>query len=288
MSIQDEITRINNAKNNIINSIENKGVNIPELTSIDGISTYIDEISGSSNIEIPLSIEKGGTGATTLVEAKTNLGIDEKLDKNNPIINGNVNFFSAPTKIVSKTYDGNEFTILMAGVNATDNLWIGSNGYAIPLTTHKGSTIISAGLGGKIRVMIPDPEGVENGVIYDIVHKGMIGKKIWGGQNESTGTWSQWSSGSITIPELSNYTLIGVYINEIIDPILCFVAGSGVVGISGTYSSSANIQQKIREFHASRSGNKLTWVKCNAITHRNNSNHSDSENLVVNTIIGVI
>lgn len=44
MSIQSEVERISSAKNNIINSIESKGVDVPSGTSISDLYLYIDQI----------------------------------------------------------------------------------------------------------------------------------------------------------------------------------------------------------------------------------------------------
>lgn len=44
MSIQSEVERISSAKNNIINSIKLKGVEVPNGTSISNLYSYIDQI----------------------------------------------------------------------------------------------------------------------------------------------------------------------------------------------------------------------------------------------------
>lgn len=46
MSISSEITRLQNAKASIKTSIENKGVEVPSATTLDGYSSLIDSITG--------------------------------------------------------------------------------------------------------------------------------------------------------------------------------------------------------------------------------------------------
>ena len=46
MSVQSEITRLENAKNSISTAITNKGVTVPSGTKLDGMATLIDSISG--------------------------------------------------------------------------------------------------------------------------------------------------------------------------------------------------------------------------------------------------
>lgn len=62
MSVQDEITRLENAKTAIVSSIESKGVEVPDGTTLDAMSEYIDQIE-----EIETSVTKYGAkgdGAT--------------------------------------------------------------------------------------------------------------------------------------------------------------------------------------------------------------------------------
>lgn len=50
MSIQSEITRINDAKTAIKASIEGKGVTVPDNTMIDGMSALIDDIESYKTV----------------------------------------------------------------------------------------------------------------------------------------------------------------------------------------------------------------------------------------------
>lgn len=45
MSIQEQISRISDAKNDIVNSIQSKGVSVPDGTKIDALPTYVDAIA---------------------------------------------------------------------------------------------------------------------------------------------------------------------------------------------------------------------------------------------------
>lgn len=44
MSIQSELSRISNAKNDIANAIRSKDVNVPENVKVDKLSEYTDNI----------------------------------------------------------------------------------------------------------------------------------------------------------------------------------------------------------------------------------------------------
>ena len=59
MSVQSEITRLENAKAAIKAAIEGKGVTVPEATLLDGMAALIE------------SIEAGGGGAKVYIEQKT-------------------------------------------------------------------------------------------------------------------------------------------------------------------------------------------------------------------------
>lgn len=71
MSIQTEITRLENAKADIINAINNKGVNVPNNVLLNDVSNYILQIQGveryltqdiEDGTESPfLSMEDNGT-----------------------------------------------------------------------------------------------------------------------------------------------------------------------------------------------------------------------------------
>lgn len=50
MSIQSEITRINDAKGAIKASIEGKGVTVPDNTMLDGMSALIDDIESYKTV----------------------------------------------------------------------------------------------------------------------------------------------------------------------------------------------------------------------------------------------
>lgn len=49
MSVQSEITRLQNAKTALKTAIENKGVTVPSSTKLDGYATLVDNISGGGN-----------------------------------------------------------------------------------------------------------------------------------------------------------------------------------------------------------------------------------------------
>ena len=49
MSVQSELDRINEGKTAIVTSIENQGVAVPDGTTIDVLSTYVDAINNSNH-----------------------------------------------------------------------------------------------------------------------------------------------------------------------------------------------------------------------------------------------
>lgn len=62
MSIANELTRIQNAKSAIANSIKNKGVTVPATTKLDGMAALIGQI------------QQGGTSVETYTGTITSLG----------------------------------------------------------------------------------------------------------------------------------------------------------------------------------------------------------------------
>lgn len=76
MSIQSEITRLNNAKQDIASAIESKGVSVPSNLNIDGYAAKINEI-------VAADIFKGATttsnGTAGLVPAPTSAQKDSYL-----------------------------------------------------------------------------------------------------------------------------------------------------------------------------------------------------------------
>ena len=52
MSIANELTRIQNAKTAIANSIKNKGVTVPTGTKLDGMASLIGQIEQGSSVEM--------------------------------------------------------------------------------------------------------------------------------------------------------------------------------------------------------------------------------------------
>lgn len=64
-TLEEELTRLQTAKESIITKIKNKGVMVPDETKLDGIPPYIDDIpTGSSNISSQVIFS--GTAPTEL------------------------------------------------------------------------------------------------------------------------------------------------------------------------------------------------------------------------------
>lgn len=70
MSIDNEINRIKNAKNDIKNAIESKGVAVPASEKIDNYSAYIAQLAGSTDIA---NLEKNGVMYRGALPNATNL-----------------------------------------------------------------------------------------------------------------------------------------------------------------------------------------------------------------------
>lgn len=51
MSIANELTRLQNAKNAISNAIKNKGVTVPATTKLDGMAALINSIPSGTSVE---------------------------------------------------------------------------------------------------------------------------------------------------------------------------------------------------------------------------------------------
>lgn len=67
MSIASEITRIQDAKSDIADAIEAKGVTVPASTKIDGYAALVAAIpQGASEITYPVVVETLTTGTYTL------------------------------------------------------------------------------------------------------------------------------------------------------------------------------------------------------------------------------
>lgn len=65
MSIANELTRIQNAKSAIANSIKNKGVTVPATTKLDGMAALIGQIQQGSSLETSTLSSGSGMGGTT-------------------------------------------------------------------------------------------------------------------------------------------------------------------------------------------------------------------------------
>lgn len=67
MSISSEITRISNAKTEIVESIANKGVAVPSGTKIDGMAALIDSIqTGGAAVQPSKALTVTSNGTTTI------------------------------------------------------------------------------------------------------------------------------------------------------------------------------------------------------------------------------
>lgn len=88
MSIQTDLTRLQNAKAAIKAAIEGKGVTVPEATLLDGMAPLIESIEagGGAGIELPTGY-KVSTGTYTPNTEGTNVGHDIKIASSCPYNN---------------------------------------------------------------------------------------------------------------------------------------------------------------------------------------------------------
>lgn len=71
MSIQSQIDRINGAKYDLVNSIEGKGVSVPEGVKIDDLATYVNAINSKGVVLIALTSDSGTLSADNLAKLKS-------------------------------------------------------------------------------------------------------------------------------------------------------------------------------------------------------------------------
>jgi hypothetical protein len=72
MSVQSELNRITEGKENIVASIESKGVSVPDGATIDQLSAYVDAIKSGAVTAITLNADSGTLSASDLALLKEN------------------------------------------------------------------------------------------------------------------------------------------------------------------------------------------------------------------------
>ena len=102
------------------------------------------------------------------------------------------------------------------------------------------------------------------------------GKTLWSGN---------WSSGSITVPDLNKYNLFKINMNGIASSIWAYrtaayfrgLSGMGGQGVAYTYQLGASV-----------SGNTLALEACHGFKHNPSSNHGAATSYSISEIIGII
>lgn len=96
-----------------------------------------------------------------------------------------------------------------------------------------------------------------------------------------------WSSGSITVDDISNYMSILVYVDSSYDPIPCYRDGSGNFVGSLVLGNGNNFYNYAKVFRASISENTLTLEYAKELGHNASGNHNAGSNKTVYAIVGL-
>ena len=217
-------------------------------------------MTGALNLNVPLAIASGGTGSNTSSGAFSNIvspggEMTGALTMNNGVtING-------------KLSDGNVATLITR--HTSDNIWIGSADAEGAL--NQGSIYLATNDTGNAYVS-------RNNVRDKILDYGFVGKLLWEGN---------WSSGTISIPETSQYKLFMFYTETTSGgtmgtPILGMKHGNTYLRGVGGYNSSSALY--ISGLAITLSGNTWTFVECVS----NNFGTNAKTDIIIVSIYGLI
>lgn len=140
--------------------------------------------------------------------------------------------------------------------------------------TGKPSTFIPATHASNHRTGGSDPlTAADVGAVADSFR----GALLWSGS---------WSSGSITVPNLTSYNLFKINMQSLASSIWAYRTASYFRGIGGMGNDDKSAYTY--QINASISGNTLTFSACHGIKHNASSNHGGATDYAVTEIIGII
>ena len=113
---------------------------------------------------------------------------------------------------------------------------------------------------------------------YRVVgHTVGLNEELWSGS---------WESGSITVPNTSEYKMFLIALDGVGTLIPAFKHNEYIRGVGGYSTSAPSVSTY--QFAASFSGNKWTLAACNSLTHNNGGNHGSATSRTVSSIIGFL
>lgn len=219
-----------------------------------------DTMTGALNLNVPLAIASGGTGSNTSSGAFSNIVSPGGEITGALTMNNNVS-------VNSKLSDGTVANLI--GRNSSNNLWIGTADEGV--MEKQGSVYLATSDTGNAYVS-------RNNVRDKILDYGFVGKLLWEGT---------WSSGSISIPETSQYTLFMMYVRTLADasmatPILGLKYRGTRIRGPGGYNSSATLY--VVTVDITLSGNTWTFGECIS----NNFTNDTKTDLKIIEIYGIV
>lgn len=219
-----------------------------------------DTMTGALNLNVPLAIASGGTGSNTSSGAFSNIVSPGGVMTGALTMNNNVS-------VNSKLSDGT--TANLIGRNTANNLWIGTADEGV--MEKQGSVYLATSDTGNAYVS-------RNNVRDKILDYGFVGKLLWEGN---------WSSGTISIPETSQYTLFMMYTltstgSNMATPILGMKYNTSWIRGPGAYNSSTTLF--ISTVAITLSGN--SWELQQVIS--NNFTSDVKSNIIISRIYGLI
>lgn len=219
-----------------------------------------DTMTGALNLNVPLAVASGGTGANTASGAFSNIvspggEMTGALTMNNGVA------------IFGKLSDGNVATLITR--HTSDNIWIGSANAEGAL--NQGSIYLATNDTGNAYVS-------RNNVRGKILDYGFVGKLLWEGK---------WSSGAVSVPDTSQYKLFMIYTQTatgtaMATPILGMKYNNSWLRGVGGYNSASALY--ISTVAITLSGN--TWTISQVIS--NNLGSGSKTDVTITDIYGLI